>query len=317
MLEKGCARAWGWPAADGRWQDPRYLEAHPQIQAMERLFDRPEGFRPVALHARAKGCERGGVSCPMTPLEALAKLRARAEPDLGVDDGIAMYLGAWEYDADDWTDGAPVANGEVAPQGLSGDLEPGVSFARCLLSGELGKEHRMLRCLRWIYIGEPGSGTAPHIDPLATHGWMWLAKGVKEWRIVRLGCVAGADDAPLGLVPVPAGTPEDLFEPKSCFALASAWASRRAFPCESREEEEEDEEQEDDACEAWAGELREGELIFIPSGTVHTVLNAGSGLSIAVSHNYVDATNLVAVLRCLRHSLDFLLRHVGFFMALS
>merc|ERR1712178_457450 len=118
------------------------------------------------------------MSVPVTPLEAIQKLRIRQEMDSLGNDGMALYLGAWEYDLDDWTDGAEGPQ----PPCLGDDLQPGVSFARCLLRSELGDHHAMLRSLRWIYIGEAETGTSAHMDPIATHGWMWMAAGRKEWR---------------------------------------------------------------------------------------------------------------------------------------
>ncbi|CAE7264593.1 unnamed protein product, partial [Symbiodinium sp. KB8] len=50
-----------WPASDGRWRSLRYFEDHPQVQSMERLFDEPEGFRPIAVRAASRsGDDPGG-----------------------------------------------------------------------------------------------------------------------------------------------------------------------------------------------------------------------------------------------------------------
>lgn len=319
ILERDAVLAWGWPAADGRWRDLAYLVEHPQVLAMERLFDRPEGFRPVALsvavrQASAQGSEPAwrpcGVSSPMTPRAALQKLRAREELGAWGDDGISMYLRAWEYDSDEWATECPPGG-----HGLADDVGPGVPFARCVLSEELGAQHPFSRSIRWIYIGEPGSGSLPHVDPLATHAWMWQAKGRKEWRIVRRDPAAdalpvcgapGKRPSPAGAAeggaaegdeeevfqvsgaPAPLGAPADLFGPEACGALA-AWLAGRP------------------SCGAWAGELREGEVLFVPSGTLHAVRNAPPGLSVAISHNYADPANALAVLRCLEQALGLLL----------
>lgn len=317
VLTGDAARAWGWPAADGRWKDVNYLINHPQVLAMERLFDRPEGFRPVALAIAARrGSSRGGeaaweqrgVSSPMTPRSALLKLQAREEMGAWGDDGMAMYLRAWEYDVDDWA--ADNVGGEQ-PRGLAEDVAPGVPFARCALAEELGQEHALARSIRWIYIGEPGSGSVPHVDPLATHAWMWQAKGKKQWRIVRRDPVADAlpvrgapgkrpqsaagageeedeDVFQVSGAPAPLGAPPELFGPRACGALAAWLAGSHG-------------------CEAWAGDLDEGEVLFVPSGTLHAVRNAPPGLAVAVSHNYADAANVPEVLRCLEQALRLLL----------
>eukprot|EP00435_Cladocopium_sp_Y103_P071472 s317_g37.t1 len=193
------------------------------------------------------------------------------------EDGLAMYLGAWEYDADDWTRG-----GADWSDGLNSELGS-VPFARCIFKDELGERHELCRSLRWIYIGEEGSGTSAHRDPLCSHGWMWLARGQKQWHLVTW------EEAVAGCEAVPQGAPKDLFSVKGCEEL-DAWLKR----LNARHE-------------AWCGNLCEGELIFIPSGILHAVKNVGKGISIAVSHNFLDETCMTSVLGCLRQALQMLL----------
>eukprot|EP00439_Symbiodinium_sp_Y106_P045282 s3601_g5.t1 len=154
-----------------------------------------------------------------------------------------------------------------------------------MVKEELGESHELARSLRWLYIGEVGSGTSAHADPLASHGWMWLAAGRKDWRFVnwkakgvRQRCEA-----------VPEGAPKDLFESSSCPELA-AWLQKNEA-----------------MHEAWFGELNTGELIFVPSAILHSVRNRGTRTSIAVSHNFVDSTCVDAVLECLQQALSMLL----------
>eukprot|EP00971_Amphidinium_carterae_P278011 5518792-Amphidinium_carterae.1 len=202
----------------------------------------------------------------MTPQEALQTLRSRMELHSYGGDGVAMYMGAWEYDADDWRD--PEHPPAAA---LSDDLCPGVPFVDCVARKILGKEHRLLRSLRWLYVGEPGSSTSAHVDPIATHGWMWQATGRKQWRLARWAgknCTrekhCAWKEVP-GLLSVPHAAPTDLFSKTSCKEL---------------------QEWEGFAGEAWACDLEPGELIFIPSSMLHAVKNIGDSLSIAVSHNW-------------------------------
>ncbi|CAE7031989.1 psr-1, partial [Symbiodinium sp. CCMP2456] len=216
----------------------------------------------------------------MTPQEALRLLRSREEMGSLADDGLCLYIGAWEYDADDWT-----AGGAAWSQGLSQDLKPGVPFAQCMVKEELGERHELVRSLRWLYIGEVGSGTSAHADPLASHGWMWLAAGRKDWRFVNWK----ARGARQRCEAVPEGAPKDLFESSSCPELAS-WLQKNEA-----------------AHEAWFGELNTGELIFVPSAILHSVRNRGTRSSIAVSHNFVDSTCVDAVLECLQQALSMLL----------
>merc|ERR1712032_176376 len=90
--------------------------------------------------------------------------------------------------------------------------------------------HPLTRRLRWIYIGEPGTGAAPHVDPLATHAWMWQASGRKEWRIVRRDPLADALPAVGACLP---GAPLDLFVPTVCDALVN-WAQGQTESLESK-----------------------------------------------------------------------------------
>lgn len=318
ILEAGCAKSWGWAAADGRWKDLDYLADHPQVLAMESLFQRPEGFRPVVLRAVGRSAAEGhtesgwspvGLSCPMTPRGALKRLKARADIGHWGDDGVAMYLRAWEYDADDWQSGSSASS---SVRCIAEDVTPGPPFASCTFEKELGASHPLPRSLRWIYIGEPGSGSPAHVDPLATHAWMYQAAGQKAWRLVRRDPASDAIPAdpreqqegpppvedPDGIfqasgAPAPEGVPGDLFSPKSCH-LVAAWADA----AEARDRDWGATSAEGSGWCAWAAELREGEVIYIPAGVLHGVQNVAPGLSVAISHNFVNGANTPEVLGC-------------------
>ncbi|CAJ1424600.1 unnamed protein product, partial [Effrenium voratum] len=277
ILPVEAVQSFGW--RNERWSELSYFENHPQVLAMERLFD-TQTFRPIALRCGFRaGADKSGMSCPMTPKEALSTLRRRSELGPLADDGLAMYIGAWEYDADDWT-----AGGGDWSAGLSADLKPGVPFAKCMLKEELGEHHELPRSMRWIYIGEPGSGTCAHCDPLCSHGWMWLAAGRKDWRLVHFEAASHTQRCEA----VPEGAPEDLFSNGSCNNLAQWLQSLGA------------------SHEAWFGTLLPGELIFVPAGVLHAVQNIGPGVSIAVSQNFMDASCAEDVLRCLEQTLQML-----------
>eukprot|EP00913_Durusdinium_trenchii_P021173 g19894.t1 len=47
VLEPSVVESFGWPL--DRWSQLRYFEQHPQVQAMEQLFNSSEGFRPIAV----------------------------------------------------------------------------------------------------------------------------------------------------------------------------------------------------------------------------------------------------------------------------
>jgi hypothetical protein len=42
--------------------------------------------------------------------------------------------------------------------------------------------------MKWLYIGEPGTGSGTHIDTNNSSAWLWVARGAKRWR-----CVHGGD----------------------------------------------------------------------------------------------------------------------------
>eukprot|EP00439_Symbiodinium_sp_Y106_P015659 s3601_g2.t1 len=75
---------------------------------------------------RMATCWRGTCTVEISKIpkrkEALRLLRSREEMGSLADDGLCLYIGAWEYDADDWT-----AGGAAWSQGLSQDLKPGVA----------------------------------------------------------------------------------------------------------------------------------------------------------------------------------------------
>mmetsp|Transcript_20665 Transcript_20665/g.71476 ORF Transcript_20665/g.71476 Transcript_20665/m.71476 type:complete len:459 (-) Transcript_20665:172-1548(-) len=319
VVSGNCARAWGWPAADGRWRDIGYFAEHRQVRAMDAQARRGQGIRLIsfnvfkrqdAVHREAKTeWVSRGSSRKFTLRSALLLLKVRAKRRFHARrKAEALYLSAWPYDGEDWSSGA--AGESAGVYGLGLDIGPGVAFAKCLLCSELGKVHPLPRRLRWIYIGEPGTGSAPHVDPLSTHAWMWQAAGRKEWRIVRRDPVADAFPA-LG-ASSPPGAPLDMFGPTVCDALATWAQSVRPWQSLEAESWKLDSDGLTDGLTAWAGELKPGELLFVPAGTLHAVRNAaGTGPSVAVSHNYVDAANVLGALRCLERALGALLDELG------
>jgi hypothetical protein len=59
---------------------------------------------------------------------------------------------------------------------------------------------------RWLYIGEAGSGSATHTDPLDSAAWLFCVRGRKRWRAVH------AADLSLVVGPAREKLP-DLFAP--------------------------------------------------------------------------------------------------------
>ena len=137
--------------------------------------------------------------------------------------------------------------------------------------------HRTRRQLPLIYetpalfIGAAGTRSSLHIDQMASNFWMFVTHGTKRWTTFH------PDDAPL-LSPtfdeteqLPNFRPlaELAADPETSGGLARA--RRLDF------------------------DLHAGEVLYIPHGTPHEVSN--SSVTVAVSANYVDQTNIEATLR--------------------
>ena len=109
---------------------------------------------------------------------------------------------------------------------------------------------------RWLLLGGPRSGTGVHVDPLYTHAWVYLVQGLKRW--IFLPSHLSRDE----LRELGVGEPQ----------LPSAqWFSRYR-----------------DAAAALPGAVelvqRPGELVYVPAGRPHAVLNLD--WSYALTHNY-------------------------------
>ena len=123
---------------------------------------------------------------------------------------------------------------------------------------------------RWIVFGPPRSGSSLHIDPLATSAWNALCQGRKRWVLI------------------PPGTPRSAVKPKGVAdsseavgwfthilprCLASDWPHGPVLQCIQQP----------------------GEVIFVPAGWWHAVLNLDATL--AVTQNVCTSANFVSVWR--------------------
>ena len=137
---------------------------------------------------------------------------------------------------------------------------------------------------RWLVIGPKRSGSIFHIDPNQTHAWNAVIRGRKKWifyppHIAPPGVMCSDDGAD---VTVPLSTGEWLL---------SFWK----YHLECRKHP-------DPSCRPLECIVNEGDVIFVPHGYWHMVLNLDQ--SIAITQNYVSNTNLIDVLRFLKFKED-------------
>jgi histone arginine demethylase JMJD6 len=132
--------------------------------------------------------------------------------------------------------------------------------------------------MKWLYIGEPGTGSGAHIDTNNSSAWLWVARGAKRWRCIHGGDyhLFGTDVSSDGESSDGSSSEEgdgyggpplpDLFRPDVS-----------EFPQLER-------------ARLFEGEQREGDICFNPTQCIHAVHN--TRFTVSLTHNYVDATNL-------------------------
>eukprot|EP00966_Prymnesium_polylepis_P041562 964777-Prymnesium_polylepis.1 len=138
---------------------------------------------------------------------------------------------------------------------------------------------------KWLYVGEEGTSTMAHIDTLNSSAWLFVVSGRKEWL-----CVHGDDLE--RLVPGDVGgklqgrSPAEhrlfmkrLFEQKIDLFAPDVF---ERFP-HLRD------------LRIYHGFQGAGDICFNPTYCFHQVRNLA--FSIGLTHNYIDATNLGAVLQ--------------------
>lgn len=118
---------------------------------------------------------------------------------------------------------------------------------------------------RWLLAGGERSGTGPHVDPLGTHAWVHLCQGSKLWVMM----------------------PPNSFDIEQEDVPAAQWfAMRRDLLKRS-------------GRPFIEFVQRPGELVYVPAGWLHCVLNLK--LSLAVTENYAsiddDKARLIRIIR--------------------
>ena len=134
---------------------------------------------------------------------------------------------------------------------------------------------------QWMICGPHGSGSAFHIDPNATHAWNAPILGRKRWILYPPSVT------PPGVHPSPDG--DTVTMPLSIGEWLLTFGSQH-FQNRSKSKR-------DRPIECI---VEPGDLIFVPHGWWHTVVNIDPGMSIALTQNYVSSTNLANVLRFLK-----------------
>ncbi|KAH8096152.1 hypothetical protein JL720_3504 [Aureococcus anophagefferens] len=135
-----------------------------------------------------------------------------------------------------------------------------------------------------VFVSFGGGGGGLHVDSGATHFWQHVHSGAKTYRVFEAGAW-------------PALFPADDDWRRAFFRTRGAQASARrrrrrgddglgAAPVDAFDD--------GAAGAAWAGEARAGDVVFVPANFPHQVRNADA-VTVAVSMNYVDDTNLALV----------------------
>uniref|UniRef100_K3X1S1 JmjC domain-containing protein n=1 Tax=Globisporangium ultimum (strain ATCC 200006 / CBS 805.95 / DAOM BR144) TaxID=431595 RepID=K3X1S1_GLOUD len=133
---------------------------------------------------------------------------------------------------------------------------------------------------RWLIIGPKKSGSTFHIDPNSTNAWNGVIRGSKKWimfppEIVPPGVHPSEDGGDVS-------TPVSLME-----WFVTFYPQIRKLPSHMKPLE---------------GICREGEIMFVPHGWWHLVLNLDE--SIAITQNFACTGNLKGVLRFLQDKPD-------------
>jgi len=154
--------------------------------------------------------------------------------------------------------------------GKEGAYEPPECFQEDLfvLLGEHRPDHR------WLIIGPERSGSTFHKDPNATSAWNAVIRGSKYWIMF-----------PNSVLPPGVYMSEDESEVTSPLSIAEWLLS---FHAEARSTP---------GC--LEGICREGEVLHVPSGWWHLVVNLDP--AIAITQNFVPRAHLNATVRFLKH----------------
>lgn len=137
---------------------------------------------------------------------------------------------------------------------------------------------------RWLLIGFRRSGSKWHLDPNKTCAWNAVVRGRKRWLLLPPGC------PPPGVHPSKDGA--EVTQPVSLLEWFSNFYEELQRHVEANP-----------AWELKEGTCGAGDLVFIPSGWWHCVLNLDDD-TIAVTQNYASETHVSSVRRFLSERRD-------------
>ncbi|PFH33408.1 histone lysine demethylase JMJD6b [Besnoitia besnoiti] len=141
-------------------------------------------------------------------------------------------------------------------------------------------------CFLWLLVGNARSGSKWHVDPNQTSAWNAVVKGRKRWIFLP------PDTPPPGVFPSADGgevtQPVSLVEWMMNYYFDALHAP--GFPYTG-------------GVAPIEGSVSAGELVFVPQGWWHCVLNEEDD-TIAVTQNFVSATFLQNVRTFLHHKTD-------------
>lgn len=127
---------------------------------------------------------------------------------------------------------------------------------------------------RWLIVGPMRSGSSFHKDPNTTSAWNAVVRGEKKWVMFP------PDSPPPGVVP--SSDEGDVVAPVSVTEWFLNFYDRNII----------------ERCRGKECIVKEGEIIFVPMGWWHCVLNTKT--SIAVTQNYVSDVNVIHVAKWMR-----------------
>ncbi len=165
---------------------------------------------------------------------------------------------------------------EFEKQGLTKSKGYDTDLFRLL--GERRPDHR------WMVVGPRKSGSIFHVDPNQTNAWNVCVQGRKKWIFYP------PDVQPPGVQSSPDGG--DVIVPVSIAEwLINFWSFHQEARCHK-----------DPSKRPLEAVLHPGEIIFVPHGYWHMVVNLD--FSVALTHNYVSTSNLFSCLKFLRFKPD-------------